>query len=340
MCLFKTHITRITYYPPIYIGWLIRVCTSVNTRINMGDTGYSINLKIMLWLPTQVSFYNPCTDAVGRPATLRDILMCHGIEPIHLTNRLRSLDPYMPNYKTLSSEIKRMLPMFSPSALLRSRRNDPSQVIHYSGLMQLDFDSKDIYEYDLEELKQCVFSMPFVAYCGLSCSGRGFYALVAIAEPERQREYAEHLFHVFAEYGIKPDTSKGRNVNDCRFVSYDKNFLLREDPEPLKIKIFRKPQQKTASNYTPYKPYAGPAYRSNSGLINSLAIQIRQVQCGQRWETVQRVAYTLGGIGDPAALDAIIQAIYSNPQFQGQEAKYIKCAQDCFYAGTQRPLIR
>ncbi|KYP16630.1 MAG: hypothetical protein A1D16_09465 [Flavihumibacter sp. CACIAM 22H1] len=274
---------------------------------------------------------------MGRPATLRDIILGDSLNDFDSILELRRLDPSSPDYDLQSKAIKARLQMFSPSALLRSRKNDPSQVVHHSRILQLDFDSKDVYQYDLSELKQCIFSLPFIAYSGLSCSGRGIYALVAIAEPERQREYAEHLFQVFAEYGIKADTSKGRNVNDCRFVSWDQNYLLREDPTPLKVKRLRTERQK--STYGKFTPFQSGPYPSG-GLLQTQVANVLNAQCGQRWETVQRAAYTLGGTQDQQALDGIIQAIYSNPQFQGQEAKYIKCAQDCFNAGTQKPLTR
>ena len=56
---------------------------------------------------------------------------------------------------------------------------------------------------------------------------------------------------------------------------------------------------------------------------------------GNRWQTV---AYTLGGLKDPALLDAITACIQRNPAFAGEESKYIKCATKCFSDGALQPL--
>lgn len=105
--------------------------------------------------------------------------------------------------------------------------------------MQIDIDAKDCAGYDIEELKQAVFALPFIAFVSLSCSGDGFYAIAAIAEPDRQREYAEHIFNVQEQYGLSCDRSKGRNYNDLRYCSYDANMLDRNDVEPLRITHFK-----------------------------------------------------------------------------------------------------
>ncbi len=202
--------------------------------------------------------------------------------------------------------------------------------------MQLDFDYADIKEYDVEDLKQAIFSLPFVAYCGLSCSGAGFYALVSIAEPHKLNAYAEHCFNVLlTKYGIKADTTKGRNVNDLRFLSYDKNMLIRENPEPLLIKHFKAiqaPQQRNNTNYSPN------AKKSNSALLNKELKALNEVMIGNRWGTVQKVAFTLGGLEDRNFLLDIENSIKNNSAFAGEEEKYLECAKDCFEAGRKQPL--
>jgi hypothetical protein len=67
---------------------------------------------------------------------------------------------------------------------------------------------------------------------------------------------------------------------------------------------------------------------------------LSEVQIGERWPTVQGAGYTLGGLGDgPELLEKIKEAILNNDSFCGLEDKYLKCAEDCFTAGSKQLLI-
>ncbi len=289
----------------------------------------------MKWLQKQVSLYTSHTDNTGRPATFRDILLCDFAEDLPVIIELRKLDRNHPQYVPWKRDVKALLQCYTPAGLLASKAKGKLTEIERSGMMQLDFDPEDIHEYDIEELKQAVFSLPFVGFCGLSCSGDGFYALVQIAEPDRLSEYAEHCFNVLKAYGIKPDTSKGKKVENLRYLSYDSNMLIREDPEPLHITHFRgipAPKKKHLNNVTK------TIVNGKEGLIRNLLNEIKNTQVGQRWINVQRVAFTLGGLGDPLLISALTTEIEANPAFNGEEEKYCKCADVCFEAGRLNPL--
>lgn len=302
----------------------------------------------MSWLDKQVSLYSCLADNTGRPATFRDILFADFAIPHNWFFKHHKLDKWLSGtyndletiidlrIREMDKEEKNMLKQtmqcFTPAALLKSKKKGEIEEVHRSGLMQLDFDYEAIKDFDIEELKQAVFALPFVAFCSLSCSGNGFYALVAIAEPHRLNEYAEHCFQVLKEYGIPPDTSKGRNVNDLRFVSYDANMLIREEPEVLHIKRFR--QKKV---FQPQMTTCQPVNHSSKIVSNSLE-QIRNAVEGTRWRTVQKAAFTLGGLQDESLLSEIKNAIRNSSQFAGMEEKYCQCAVDCFTAGKEKPL--
>lgn len=289
-----------------------------------------------MWLQQQVSFYDNARDTVGCPAEIGEILHTwfavdhFGVNDMDAIVKLRSLDPADPDYKATKTALKSNLQAYTPAALLTTRKGP---VESYTGIMSLDFD--DIDKYDPDELKASIGALPFVGYCGLSVSGRGLYALVLIAEPEKQTAYAEHLFQVFKEYGIQPDTSKGRNVNDMRFVSYDSRPVINEHPTPLRIKHFKaKPAPKK-----PARQYIRPAGNGANKLVSAMIERINNAQVGQRWATVQQVAFTLGGLGDPDLLELANEAIRSTAAFTGEEDKYMKCANDCFRDGSMKPLI-
>jgi VirE N-terminal domain len=288
------------------------------------------------WLDRQVSLYKTHGDNNGRVTTFREVLLTDFSKDLQTIISLRALDKFAENYDTEKLSLKSKLQCYTPAALLACKAKGKLQEISRTGIMQLDFDYKDISDYDIEELKQAIFyGLPSVVFCGLSCSGDGFYALVAIAEPERLTEYAEHCFEYFKKYGVNPDESKGKKIENLRYLSYDCNMLIRENPEALKIKRFiKKPTpNKAVFLPSPYQPTA-----NGNGLLNKAIKDIQQTQKGQRWATVQTVAFTIGGLNDPQYLQDLINAINNNTAFAGQEEKYIKCAKDCFHAGSLKPL--
>lgn len=290
----------------------------------------------MKWQQQQVSLYITHGDRAGRVRTFRQILFSDFGDNISDIVKLRSLDCNAPDYEAQKRAIKNNLQCFALNQLA-----DRKEVVSYSGLMQIDFDRKGCAGYDIEELKQAVFSLPFIAFVSLSCSGDGFYAIAAIEEPEKQKEYALHIFDVLEQYGLSCDRSKGRNYNDLRYCSYDANMLWREEVEPLRITHFK---PKTAPKKQTYTTTRRTNFNGNNApLIASQVNKISQAQIGQRWHTVQQAAYTLGGrvwagLNEMDGLQSLIQAIENNPAFAGQHEKYKECARVCFEAGKADPM--
>lgn len=285
------------------------------------------------WMNKQVSLYRTHVDTTGQATSYYDIFNRHATKDLTILTALKQLDRTAFDYKLQKSNLKAKLQCYTPAALLGSRASGHLNVIHRTGIMQLDFDDQDIREYDLQELKHAVFALPFIGYCGTSCSGDGFYALALIAEPERLKEYAEHCFQILKCYDIKPDESKGKKPEDLRYVSIDMK-LVRPNPEPLRIKQFMA-KEAPKKLYTP--TYIDIKRGSNKGRVNNMVDAISKAYVGNRWATVQQAAYTLGGLQDQSNLNYLIDAIHNNSSFKGEESKYIKCAQDCFSAGWQKP---
>lgn len=298
-----------------------------------------------MWLDQQVSLFNTHHSQVGTITTLRDILFTafavphDGRNDLDTIIDLRKLDPNDAEYDIKKRKLKSTMQGYTPAATLTTRGLTEEEkkagikiedkVITRTGIVPIDFD--DLEQYDINEVKQAIGALPFVGYCGLSVSGRGLFALVLTAEPDRQREYAEHLFEVFNHYGIPPDTTKGRNVNDLRYVSYDSNPVINDNPEPLRIKRFK-------TKPAPHPVRQQKVYQSDEmkkmKAVNNAVSNISNAQVGQRWGTIQHWAYSLGGFGDPGLLEAIQEAIRTSPAFTGQEQKYFKCAADCFREGS------
>lgn len=283
------------------------------------------------WLDREVTLYENKLDITGRPATLRHILLSAFGRDMSTIVSLRRLDLQAKDYKRQKEQLKDKLQLFSPSALLNSRAAGHLEIQSKSRLMQLDFDHEEIKAFNIEELKQKVFSLPCVAFCGLSCSGKGFYCLIEIAEPERQNEYANHCFKVFGQKGLKPDTSKGALIQDLRYVSYDANMLIREYPVPLRILKFSKEKK-------PSRPFLKIRHNSNHVLADKQLHKIATAIDGERFNTVRKAAYTLGGLKQPTLLNEAMKRISSNKEFNGDEAVFKKVLVDCFRAGEKNPL--
>jgi hypothetical protein len=294
-----------------------------------------------MWLDElnkQVSLYATHADNIGKAATYRDIFYTAYKKDLPTINKLRNLDKSSQDYKKQKLTLKSQLQCYAPAALLKTKATGKLTEINRTGIMQLDFDQVDIQDYDIEELKQCIFNLPFIGFCGLSCGGDGFYALALIAEPMKLAEYAEHCFKVFASYGIKADTSKGKKVENLRYLSYDKNMLIRENPEPLLIE-YLEPLKKPIGKTFHSAIHKVNLTDSPNKILNKEIIRLQNAEVGSRWQTVQRAAFTLGGLGNPNLVNEIINVINTTSAFDGEEEKYCKCARDCFDAGMQEPLL-
>lgn len=221
--------------------------------------------------------------------------------------------------------LKQTLQCYTPSASFECKKRGQEKIINTLPILQLDFDHVQ----DIENTKQKIFKLPCVGYVGKSVSGNGLFALILIDEPDKLKEYAEHLFRVFSYYKLKPDTSKGRNYTDLRFVSYDANALYRHDPFPLKIEKFHALPESKSNPITTELP--------DDRLLQWAITQVRQAEPGNRFEAVRRVAYCMGGYG--FGLDEIKQAINNSSQYTGIERKYLDHADDAFNAGKEKPIL-
>lgn len=226
--------------------------------------------------------------------------------------------------KTEKLSLKNTLQCWQPSCYMpdKSKGSKPEII---NPILCLDFDNLD--GFDIDEVKQAIFQQPCVCFVSLSCSGKGLYALLLIEDPEKLKEYAEHCFKVFQRCGIPIDTGKGQNPNHLRFVSHDENPLWREDPIPLKLKPAT-PRPVVKSQPT--------QFNNSAGLLKWAIDKVCFAQPGERFETVRKVAFTMGGHG--YGLDEIQQVINTAGQFQGVEHKYLKHAEEAFNAGRLKPV--
>ena len=107
----------------------------------------------------QVSLYTRQTDITGGASNPREVIYVKFGRDIKAICELRELDPCDPGYKAKAAPIKQRLQLWAPSALLASRAAGNVRVVKRTNIMQLDFDYDAIKDFDIEELKQCVFAL-------------------------------------------------------------------------------------------------------------------------------------------------------------------------------------
>lgn len=137
------------------------------------------------------------------------------------------------------NQAKRQMPCYTPSGVFEVRNSEG--LIKHSGVLCIEWDAVA----DCSELKELLGGLPFIYYAGLSCSGRGVFALVKIAEPLKHREYFRALSEYFDGIGYEVDRS-GSDVCRLRVASYDAEPIFNPDSE-----VWNELPQVVAPTYTP-----------------------------------------------------------------------------------------
>ena len=128
--------------------------------------------------------------------------------------------------KTQNEAIKDNLPCYTPSGIF-SKRND-KHLIEHSGFVCIDIDKQhNVNVGNFNELKTLIIQIPYVAYCGLSCRGQGYFVLIPIKYPEKHREHYAAICDDFERCNITIDRTCV-NLSRIRFVSYDDQAYFNE----------------------------------------------------------------------------------------------------------------
>lgn len=131
--------------------------------------------------------------------------------------------------KDKQTKMKIAMPCYTPSGVF-SNGSDKSLQNH-TGLLALDLDLKDNSQVEnFKDLKKLIKSVPYVAYCGLSIRGEGYYVLISISSPLKHREHFASLEKDFGRCGLVVDPAC-INVGRKRFVSFDSDPYVNLEPE-------------------------------------------------------------------------------------------------------------
>lgn len=124
------------------------------------------------------------------------------------------------NNKSERDKMKALLPAITPGGVFEKRAS--SGLVKFSGLLQLDIDLKENeHIQNFNDLKLFITTLPFVAYCGSSVSGLGFWLLIPI---NNHLLYKEHFLALYEDFkkttGIIIDKNR-KDLAGLRGYSYD-----------------------------------------------------------------------------------------------------------------------
>lgn len=111
---------------------------------------------------------------------------------------------------------------FIPSCVCKGKTGKAKNVEHVNPLIAVDIDAKDNEGVKLETMRTKINSLPYIMYSSLSVGGKGMYALLPIAEENKNdfKAVFNALNEDFKALGLTLDGSCV-NVNRERYMSYD-----------------------------------------------------------------------------------------------------------------------
>ena len=168
-----------------------------------------------------VSYFHTLKTEVPVTAELYDLLT---------TDRFRDEVTAVRNAKDLATKgnLKNALPSYTPSGTFGSWGY--ALLLKPTGLICVDIDKKENLQVeDFADLKDRLSKVPYIAYCGLSCGGEGYFCIIPIADHYLFRHHFHSLQMDFAAMGITID-EKCSDVGRKRFVSYDPDPWINHQP--------------------------------------------------------------------------------------------------------------
>lgn len=165
----------------------------------------------------KVSVFEKATDTAPiATATILQVITSQKI--------IRKVEEYR---KTGDKALKLSILCFTPSVFFTERKDEA--LTEHSGVICMDVDKKDnTHVSNFQEVKKLISQIPYVAFCGLSVGGKGYFLLIPIAHPDKHREQFKACCEDFERCGIVVDHSC-INISRLRFLSYDPDAYFNEE---------------------------------------------------------------------------------------------------------------
>lgn len=175
----------------------------------------------MKYLDRTVSIYRNVTDNIGAKTTLRTFLLSdkYRAEIEHL----RTITD-----KQERNELKKKLPCITVSGVFEPIRATDN-LIEHTGLICIDIDGQDNgHIRNFTNLKDQLFKLDEMLYCGLSASGNGYFAIIPIQNPKQHKQHFKAIQEDFSKWGIVIDNNC-KDITRLRGYSYDPKPYINED---------------------------------------------------------------------------------------------------------------
>lgn len=179
-------------------------------------------------LETPITVFDSVTSTNGRIASLAEFL--NDASSYQLIQQIR-----MTEDKAERTRLKAGLPCATISAICPEGRKTDDAFGH-TGLICIDIDGQDNPRFGSgAELKAEVCKVAEVAYCSLSASGKGCFAIIRLSHPENHLGHFLALQRLFkSRLGIVID-GQCKDVKRLRFASYDSEPYINDNAEPFRI---------------------------------------------------------------------------------------------------------
>ena len=204
------------------------------------------------------------------------------------------------------NQAKRSMPCYTPSGVFEVRNSEG--LICHSGVLCVEWDKVE----DVDALKDLLGGLPFIYYAGLSCSGRGVFALIKIADPTKHREYFKALSEYFGGIGYRVDES-GKDVCRLRVASYDAESIFNANSE-----VWNELPRVVAPTYTPRLATATDERLLLAGVeyISRHGIDITQGR--NNWLAIGSCVKSIMGAGGE---DVFVSLSRYHPQYRESDAR-------------------
>ena len=169
-----------------------------------------------------VSYFHTLTTEIPVMAELYDLLTTDRYKD-------RVMDVRNAEDPATKSNLKTKLPSYTPSGIFE--RSGSRFPIKLNGFICIDIDKKDNLNIkDFDKLKDSLSQVSYIAYCGLSCGGEGYFCIVPLVDPFLFKSHFRSLQLDFANMGVTIDPACN-DIGRKRFVSYDANPYINYRPE-------------------------------------------------------------------------------------------------------------
>mgnify|MGYP001101628411 CR=1 FL=1 len=179
-------------------------------------------------LETPITLFDGVTSINGHVVSLAEFL--NDASSHHLIQQIR-----MTEDKAERTRLKSDLPCATISAICPNGRK-VDDAFEHTGLMCIDIDGQDNPGFgNGAELKAEVCKVAEVAYCSLSASGNGCFAIFRLSHPENHLGHFLALQRLFKSRLSIVIDGQCKDVKRLRFASYDSEPYINDNAEQFRI---------------------------------------------------------------------------------------------------------